>query len=85
MRTFFRSLFPSIVCLVAGLPVLPGQVRPGGTGRPYALPLQVSPNHRYLADAQGKPFLYHADTGWKRTDSEQRQKNLFTYTPSVYP
>jgi hypothetical protein len=77
MRTLLRSLFLSIVCLVAGSPVLPGQVRPGGTGRLYALPLQVSPDHRYLADAQGKPFLYHADTGWMLfvhpTPAEARQ------------
>jgi hypothetical protein len=28
------------------------------------LPLSISPNKRHLVDSQGKPFLYHADTGW---------------------
>lgn len=30
-----------------------------------AFPLKVSENKRYLITQQGKPFLYHADTGWQ--------------------
>jgi hypothetical protein len=28
-------------------------------------PLKISDNKRYFTTAQGKPFLYHADTGWQ--------------------
>jgi len=28
-------------------------------------PLMISDNHRYFVDQDGKPFLYHADTGWQ--------------------
>jgi hypothetical protein len=28
-------------------------------------PLKISQNKRYFVDSDGKPFLYHADTGWK--------------------
>ncbi|MEZ5400593.1 MAG: glycoside hydrolase family 140 protein [Bryobacteraceae bacterium] len=28
------------------------------------LPLQISPNHRYLQTSGGKPFFWLADTGW---------------------
>lgn len=28
-------------------------------------PLKISENHRYFVDQDGKPFLYHADTGWQ--------------------
>jgi hypothetical protein len=28
-------------------------------------PLQISANKRYFVTQQGKPFLYHADTGWQ--------------------
>jgi hypothetical protein len=28
-------------------------------------PLKISENRRYLVTQQGKPFLYHADTGWQ--------------------
>ena len=30
-----------------------------------AFPLKVSTNGRYFVDKAGKPFLYHADTGWQ--------------------
>jgi len=30
-----------------------------------AFPLKPSENGRYFVDAAGKPFLYHADTGWQ--------------------
>ena len=30
-----------------------------------AFPLKVSDNGRYFVDQAGKPFLYHADTGWQ--------------------
>jgi hypothetical protein len=30
----------------------------------YRFPLDISRNKRYFIDANGKPFLYHADTGW---------------------
>jgi hypothetical protein len=30
-----------------------------------AFPLKVSDNGRYFVDQNGKPFLYHADTGWQ--------------------
>lgn len=30
-----------------------------------AFPLKVSDNGRYFVDQTGKPFLYHADTGWQ--------------------
>lgn len=28
-------------------------------------PLKISDNHRYFIDQNGRPFLYHADTGWQ--------------------
>ena len=28
-------------------------------------PIKISNNKRYFIDADGKPFLYHADTGWQ--------------------
>jgi len=28
-------------------------------------PLKISENKRYFVDQNGKPFLYHADTGWQ--------------------
>jgi hypothetical protein len=28
-------------------------------------PLQISPTKRYFVDQAGRPFLYHADTGWQ--------------------
>jgi hypothetical protein len=28
-------------------------------------PLKISDNGRYFIDQEGKPFLYHADTGWQ--------------------
>ncbi len=28
-------------------------------------PLKISENKRYFVDSGGKPFLYHADTGWQ--------------------
>jgi len=28
-------------------------------------PLKASPNRRFLVDAAGRPFLYHADTCWR--------------------
>jgi len=31
----------------------------------YRFPLKISDNKRYFVDQQGKPFLYHADTGWQ--------------------
>jgi hypothetical protein len=31
----------------------------------YHFPLNISENRRYFVDREGKPFLYHADTGWK--------------------
>lgn len=31
----------------------------------YRFPLKISENKRYFKDANGKPFLYHADTGWQ--------------------
>jgi len=31
----------------------------------YRFPLRISDNKRYFKDANGKPFLYHADTGWQ--------------------
>jgi hypothetical protein len=43
---------------------LPAQVNGQNDNQAFSLPLKVSPNGRYLADGQGKPFLYHADTGW---------------------
>jgi len=36
-------------------------------------PLKISDNKRYFLTQQGKPFLYHADTGWR----------LFTLTEST--
>jgi hypothetical protein len=33
------------------------------TARPN-FPLKISDNRRYFVDQDGKPFLYHADTGW---------------------
>jgi hypothetical protein len=33
-------------------------------GQPH-FPLRISENHRYFVDQDGKPFLYHADTGWQ--------------------
>ena len=34
----------------------------GKTGNPA---LKISDNHRYLVDADGKPFFYLADTAWE--------------------
>jgi len=35
-------------------------------GQDRQLPaLKVSDNHRYLVDAEGKPFFYLADTAWE--------------------
>jgi hypothetical protein len=34
------------------------------TARPN-FPLKISENRRYFVDQDGKPFLYHADTGWQ--------------------
>jgi hypothetical protein len=31
-------------------------------------PLKISDNRRYFVDQDGKPFLYHADTGWQIFD-----------------
>lgn len=31
----------------------------------YRFPLKISENRRYFTDSDGKPFLYHADTGWQ--------------------
>jgi hypothetical protein len=28
-------------------------------------PLKISANRRHFVTQQGKPFLYHADTGWQ--------------------
>jgi hypothetical protein len=28
-------------------------------------PLKISPNRRHFVTQVGKPFLYHADTGWQ--------------------
>jgi hypothetical protein len=33
-------------------------------GQPH-FPLKISENLRYFVDQDGKPFLYHADTGWQ--------------------
>jgi hypothetical protein len=33
-------------------------------GQPH-FPLKISENRRYFIDQDGKPFLYHADTGWQ--------------------
>ena len=33
-------------------------------GQPH-FPLKISENRRYFVDQDGKPFLYHADTGWQ--------------------
>jgi hypothetical protein len=30
-----------------------------------AFPLKISENKQYFTDQNGKPFLYHADTGWQ--------------------
>lgn len=42
-----------------------------------AFPLKVSDNGRYFTDQSGKPFLYHADTGWqlfaRLTENEARE------------
>ena len=32
---------------------------------PYVFPIKISENARYFTDQKGKPFLYHADTGWQ--------------------
>jgi hypothetical protein len=49
------------------------------TGMPaesVKFPLKISENRRYFVDQNGKPFLYHADTGWqiyvKLTTTEAR-------------
>jgi hypothetical protein len=45
------------------------------------LSLKVSENGRYFVDGQGKPFLYHADTGWQlftRLTPEEALKYLAT-------
>jgi hypothetical protein len=34
------------------------------TAQTYTFPLHISSNHRYLADANGKPFFYASDSGW---------------------
>jgi hypothetical protein len=47
------ALVPAVAPALAAAPERP------------AFPLHVSDNHRYFVDAAGKPFLYHADTGWQ--------------------
>ena len=59
MRSFFF-----IAWAILSTPYGYGQERPEKNDRPFAFPLRVSPDHRYLADGRGRPFLYHADTGW---------------------
>jgi hypothetical protein len=41
-----------------------GVARAQPAARP-AFPVTVSANGRYFVDAAGKPFFYHADTGWQ--------------------
>jgi hypothetical protein len=38
---------------------------PAAADFPYALPLKVSENKRFLVQANGKPFFYLADTAWE--------------------
>jgi hypothetical protein len=46
-----------------------------------AFPLKYSDNRRYFTDGNGKPFLYHAETGWqifyKLTTQEAREYLIF--------
>ncbi len=60
MRNFFL-----LACwtLAAALPLY-AQVTGQKEDLAFALPLKVSPDGRYFTDGRGKPFLYHADTGW---------------------
>lgn len=50
------------------------------TGKP-AFPLKISENGRYFTDQTGKPFFYHADTGWqiyqRLTTEEAREYLVF--------
>lgn len=55
-----RPITPSVrglLLLGASLLVSAAQAGP-------AFPLRASPNGRYLVDAKGTPFFYHADTAW---------------------
>jgi hypothetical protein len=38
--------------------------RPAPSGLPL-FPVGISENRRYLTDRKGRPFFYHADTGWQ--------------------
>lgn len=38
---------------------------PGMLGSQPHFPLKISENKRHFVDQDGKPFLYHADTGWQ--------------------
>ena len=50
------------------------------TGKPV-FPLKISENGRYFVDQTGKPFFYHADTGWqiyqRLTTEEAREYLVF--------
>ncbi len=42
-------------------------------------PLKISGNHRHFVTQEGKPFLYHADTGWQifsRLTTEEAEEYL---------
>ena len=52
MRKIFLSFLTSILVFVS-------------SEAQYRFPLQISENKRYFKDADGNPFLYHADTGWQ--------------------
>jgi hypothetical protein len=49
-----------------------------GAGRvtipPSRLPLQISPDRRYLADQDGRPFLIHGDTPWSLISALTREE-----------
>lgn len=46
-----------------------------------SFPLKISANRRYFTDQTGKPFFYHADTGWqlfqRLTTEEAREYLIF--------
>jgi hypothetical protein len=50
-------------------------------------PLKLSANRRHFETQHGKPFLYHADTGWqiftKLTTGEAAEYLRFAYLPEL--
>ncbi len=69
----FRTFYYSAIAVL-----LIGSAAPQAIAQP-AMPLRVSPDDRYLVDADGKPFFYLGDTAWElfhRLDREEAELYL---------